>query len=146
MTNSCPRFTRCLIQAPLRFPARVALIAYMIYADLRYTLRKRASKNWPTTEATIDSGIVGFRGPLSGLPRILYRVHFTYSYKVSGSQHVGRFFLLANGKSTGESLRQELMGRRVLVKFDDRKPGVAILIDSELAGKRVMQGPSWTYR
>lgn len=124
----------------------MTLISYMVFADLRYTLRRRASKNWPTTTATIDSGIVGFRGPLSDLPRILYRVHFTYSYFVNGLKHSGRFFLLTNGKNAGEVLRQGLVGRSVRVKYDDRNPGVALLIDQELAGKRVKQGPSWTYR
>jgi hypothetical protein len=118
----------------------------MVFADVRYTLRRRASKNWPTTTATIDSTIVGFRGPLSGLPRILWRVHFTYSYCVGGLKHNGRFFLLVNSKNAGEELRQELVGRNVLVKYDDGKPGIALLIDEELLGKRVMQGPSWTYR
>jgi hypothetical protein len=122
------------------------LCSYMVFADVRYTLRRRASKNWPTTAATIDSGIVGFRGPLSGLPRILYRVHFTYSYCVGGLKHNGRFFLLVQGKNAGEELRQKLVGRNVLVKYDDRKPEVALLIDQELVGKRVVQGPAWTYR
>ncbi len=124
----------------------VILISYMIFAEVRYTLRRRASKNWPSTAATIDSAIVGFRGPLSGLPRILYRVHFSYSYCVGGLKHNGRFFLLVNSKNAGEELRQELVGSNVLVRYDDRKPGVALLIDQELAGKRVMQGPSWSYR
>ena len=118
----------------------------MVYADVRYTVRRHRSKNWPTTTATIDSGIVGFRGPLSGLPRVLYRVHFTYSYQVGGMQHSGCFFLLVQGKKAGEDLRQQLVGRSVMVKYDDRKPEVALLMDEALAGKRVMQGPSWTYR
>lgn len=122
------------------------LISYMVFVDLRYTLRRRRSRNWPTTAGTIDSGIVGFRGPLSGLPRILYRVHFTYSYHVNGLQHSGRFFLLTNGRKAGEDIRQTLMGRSVLVRYDDRNPEVAMLMDEQFAGKRVMQGPSWTYR
>jgi|SRR5882762_3882781 len=122
------------------------LISYMVFVDVRYTLRRRASKNWPTAAATIDSGIIGFRGPFSGLPRILYRVHFSYSYCVGGLKQNGRFFLLVNSKNGGEELRRELVGRNVLVKYDNRKPGVALLIDEELAKKRVMQGPSWTYR
>jgi hypothetical protein len=122
------------------------LISYMVFAEVRYMLRRRASKNWPTTAATIDNGIVGFQGPLSGLPRILYRVHFSYSYCVGELKHNGRFFLLVNSKNAGEELRRELLGRNVLVKYDDRKPGVALLIDQELLGKRVMQGPSWSYR
>jgi hypothetical protein len=124
----------------------VAFVSYMVFADVRYTLRRRASKKWPATAATIDSGIVGFRGPLSGLPRIFYRVYFGYSYCVGGLQHNGRFFLLANSKNAGEKLRQEIVGRNVRVKYDDRKPGVALLVDRELAGKRVIQGPGWTYR
>ena len=124
----------------------MVLVSYMIFADVRYTLRRRASKNWPTTAAEVDSGVVGFRGPLSGLPRILYRVHFTYSYCVGGLKHSGRFFLLANSKNSGDELVRNLVGRNVLAKYDDRKPGVALLIDQELVGKRVMQGPSWTYR
>ena len=124
----------------------MGLICYMVFADVRYTLRRRASKNWPTTAATIDSGTVGIRGPLSGLPSVLHRVHFTYSYQVRGSQYSGRFFLLVSSKKAGEDLRQKLVGRSVLAKYDDRKPEVAFLMDQELAGKRVMQGPSWTYR
>jgi hypothetical protein len=122
------------------------LVSYMVFAEMRYMLRRRASKNWPSTEATIDNGIVGFRGPLSGLPRILYRVQFSYSYSVRGLKHNGHFFLLVNSKIAGEELRQGLVGRNVLAKYNDRRPGVALLIDQELVGKRVMQGPSWSYR
>jgi hypothetical protein len=121
-------------------------LSYMVFCDLRYTLRKRASKNWPSVEATIDGGIVGFRGPLSALPSFLYRVHFTYSYRVNGLQYSGRFFLLADGRKSGEEFRQVLTGKRFLVKYDSRQPGVSLLIDREMMGKRVMGGPSWTYR
>ena len=122
------------------------LIPYMVFADLRYTFRKRRSKNWPTTAAKIDSGVVGFQGPLSRLPSILHRVHFTYSYSVCGSQHTGRFYVLVGNRKIGEELRQKLVGRSVPIKYDDRKPQVALLMDEVLAGKRIMQGPSWTYR
>jgi hypothetical protein len=126
--------------------AVLAGIVYMFFVDARYTLRRRASKNWPATAATIDSGIVGSSGPLASLPSILYRVHFTYSYQVNGLQHSGRFFCLTQGKQRGEELRRALVGKSVSVRYDVRKPEVALLVDDELAGKRVMQGPSWTYR
>jgi len=121
-------------------------LSYMVFYDLRYTLRKRASKNWPSVEATIDSGIVGFRGPLSALPSLLYRVHFTYSYRVNGLQYGGRFFLLANSRESGEKVRRALAGKIILAKYNSRQPGVSLSIDREMMGKRVMQGPSWTYR
>jgi hypothetical protein len=91
-------------------------LSYMVFCDLRYTLRKRASKNWPAVEATIDGRLVGFRGPLSALPSFLYRVHFTYSYRVNGLKYSGRFFLLANGRNSGEEFRQALSGKRFPVK------------------------------
>ena len=122
------------------------LISYMVFADLRYTFRKRRSASWPVTGARIDGGVVGFRGPLSGLPRVLYRVHFTYSYQVRGSLHHGSFCLLAGSQTEGDELRQTLVGRSVPIKYDDRKPQVALLMDAALAGKRIMQGPSWTCR
>jgi hypothetical protein len=122
------------------------LVSYMIFADLRYTLRKRASKNWPTTLATIDSARVGFRGPFSGIPRIFYRVHFIYSYEAGGSKRNGRFFILVRSKEGGEDLERAVVGRKVIIKYDDRNPNVALLVDRELAGKRIVQGPSWTYR
>jgi hypothetical protein len=114
------------------------LIPYMVFTDLRYTLRKRRSKNWPTTAAKIESAVLG--------PGVFRRVHFTYSYCVNGLQHTGRFYLLAAGKKTGEELRQSLVGRSVPVKYDERKSEVALIMDEALAGKRVMQGPSWSYR
>jgi hypothetical protein len=135
----------CLARAVIQLLTMV-LISYIVFADVRYTLRRRASKNWPTTAATIDSGFVENRGPFSRIPSILKNVDFTYSYCVGGLKYSGQFFLLVTSKTAGEKLRQELVGRNVLVKYDDRKPGVALLIDQELAGKRVMQGPVWTYR
>jgi hypothetical protein len=122
------------------------LISYMVFADVRYTLRRRASKNWPTTAATIDSGFVGNRGPFSRIPSILKHVDFTYSYRVNGLPHTGRFYVLVGDRKIGEELRQKLVGRSVPIKYDDRKPQVALLMDEALAGKRVMQGPVWTYR
>jgi hypothetical protein len=87
----------------------------MVLADVRYTIRKRASKNWPNTAATIDSGFVGNRGPFSRVPSILKNV--TYSYCVGGLKHSGQFFLLVTSKTAGEKLRQELVGRNVVVKY-----------------------------
>jgi hypothetical protein len=121
-------------------------ISYMVFRDLRYMLRKRASKNWPSVEATIDSGVVGFRGLLSAVPSLLHRVHLTYFYQVNGVRYSGRFFLLAGSKESGEALRQAVAGKRILAKYDSRQPGVSLFTDQEMMGKRVMQGPSWTYR
>jgi hypothetical protein len=80
------------------------LIPYMVFADLRYTLRKRRSKNWLSTAAKIESAVLGLG--------VFRRVHFIYSYCVSGLQHTGRFYLLVTSTKTGEELRRRLVGRR----------------------------------
>jgi hypothetical protein len=118
------------------------LVSYMVFAEFRYTLRRRASENWPTTGATVDSGMIAFRG----LPSIWYRVDFTYSYRVDGLQRTGRFGLLVGNKKSGEELRQELVGKNILIKYKPGRPEVTLLIDRELGGRRILQGPSWTYR
>jgi hypothetical protein len=56
----------------------MCVVAYMVFLDLRFTIRKRASQNWPTTEAKISSSNLRLQG-------LLHRVHFTYSYCANGS-------------------------------------------------------------
>ena len=112
------------------------LVCYIAFADLRYTVRRRRSRNWPATAAKIENSILG--------PGVIGRVQFNYSYSVNGLQHSGHFYLFVGNGETVE-LRQRLVGRSVPVKYDDRKPEVSLLMDEVLAGKRVMQGPTWTY-
>jgi hypothetical protein len=41
---------------------------------------------------------------------------------MNGQRNMDRELVIPQGKNAGEELRQELMGRNVLVKYDDRKP------------------------
>ena len=122
------------------------LVGYMVYNELRYIVRKQRSRNWPTTTATIDNVVIGDRSPRSVVPRILFRVHFTYTYRVRETQYVGGFFLLVQGREAAEDNARKLFGRTVIVKYDEGKPKVAFVGVDELDGQRVMQGPSWSYR
>jgi len=114
-------------------------ISYMVFYDLRHTFRKRASKNWPTIEATIDSSNLGSQG-------LLHRVHFMYSYRVNGLHYTGRFDLLAGNTISVKELQQSVVGKKVFVRYDTHQAGVSFLSDEQLAGRRVLQGPIWTYR
>lgn len=125
-------------------PIIFAVLGVMVFRDLRYTLRKRASRNWPTVEAVIEAGDIGPRA-ISFLPRLLYRVYFTYSYRVSDVKCTGRFCLLAGSKQAAETLKQALTGKGTVVRYDVRDPGISLLSDHQMMGKRVMQGPPWTY-
>jgi hypothetical protein len=120
------------------------VLGVMFFRDLRYTLRKRASENWPTVEAVVETGDIGPRA-ISSLPRLLYRVYFTYTYRVSNVKCTGRFCLLAGSKKTAETLKQALTGKSTVVRYDVRDPSISLLSDRQMMGKRVMQGPSWTY-
>jgi hypothetical protein len=116
-----------------------ALVVFMVFHDLRFTIRKRASKNWPTIEATIDSSHLGPQG-------LLHRVHFTYSYLVNGLPYKGHFDLLAGNTISVKELQQSVVGKKVLVKYDIQHLGVSFLSDEQMVGRRVLQGPIWTYR
>ena len=122
----------------------LAVAAVMVFRDLRYTLRKRSSANWPSAEARIESSTLGHPA-ISALPRFLYRVHFSYSYQVNGLEYSGRFSLLVGGKTPAESIREALTGKTTLVRYHAQNPSISLLADRRLMGKPVMQGPSWNY-
>lgn len=80
------------------------------------------------------------------LSHVFYRVHLTYSYNMHGLQYMGQFYVLAQGKTSAEALQQAFVGKKVSVRYNDRHPEISFLFDLTIMGKRVMQGPSWTYR
>jgi hypothetical protein len=75
---------------------------------------------------------------------LIYRVFFMYSYFVNGIQYTGLFVLIAGKKKLGEGLRQALTGKRVVIRYDTRHPGVSFVSVIRIMGKRVMQHLHWT--
>lgn len=120
-------------------PIVLIVLSIMIFRDLRFTFRKRASEKWPAIEAVIEAGEVGLRG-------LLCRVHFTYSYEVNGQRRTGRFSLLTGSNRSALALRQALVGKKTSARYDARDPDFSLLSEHQFMGRRVMQGPSWTYR
>ena len=119
------------------------LMSVIVFRDFRYTFRKRASEKWPTMQATIESATVRRGGPALYF-FLMYRVYFTYSYCVNDIRYTGLFVLVADNKKSGEGLQQALAGKRVLIRYDTRHPGVSFLFDQRMIGKRIMQHPLWT--
>jgi hypothetical protein len=117
----------------------VILLSFMVYRESVFTTRKRASRNWPTIEATIVGSDLGPQG-------LLHRVRFKYSYCVNGSHYAGGFYLLAGDTISVKELQNSVVGRKVLVKHDIRRPGISFLVDMQIVGRRVLQGPIWSYR
>jgi hypothetical protein len=127
-------------------PIALILVSVIVFRDLRYLFRKRASENWPKTEATIESATAGRRrlgSPLQGL--LIHRAWFTYIYSVSSIQYMGFFVIITGNKKSGEELQQALAGKRVVIRYDPSNPGVSFLSDTRLMGKPVHQDPRWTY-
>jgi hypothetical protein len=65
---------------------------------------------------------------------------------VNGLQHTGHFDLLAGNTISVEELRQSVVGQKILVRYDISHLDVSFLSDAQILGKRVLQGPIWTYR
>jgi Protein of unknown function (DUF3592) len=127
-------------------PFVLLIMSVIVFRDLRYMFRKRASENWPKTEATIESVTTVRRRlglPVQGL--LIHRAWFTYIYSVSGIQYTGFFVLITGNKKAGEGLQQALAGKRVVIRYDTCNPGISFLSDTQLMGKPVHQDPRWTY-
>jgi hypothetical protein len=116
-----------LVNAVLSALAAI-LVSFMVFHDLRFTIRQRASKNWPGIEATIDSSHLGPQG-------LLHRVHFTYSYLVNGLPYRSQFDLLAGNTISVKELQQSVVGKKVLVKYDIQHMGVSFLSDEQIVGR-----------
>jgi hypothetical protein len=123
-------------------PFILILVSVVVFRELRYVFRKRASEKWPTLHARIESVIVR-----SGRASIRPELKLTYAYFVDGIRHTGVFFLLAgDNRKWGEGIHQVLTGMNIAIRYDAHHPGISFLSDSQMMGKRVMQGPSWTFR
>jgi hypothetical protein len=77
---------------------------------------------------------------------LLHRVHFTYSYQVNGSDYTGQFDLLAGNTISVKDLQQSMVRKRLEVKYHILRPEVSLISEEQVVGRRVLQGPIWTYR
>lgn len=121
------------------------LVSVIFFRDLRYMLRKRASENWPTTQATIESTTTRRKVPGSVPQGLIFRAWFTYMYCVSGTQYTGSFVLITGNRKSAEWLKLALAGKRVVVRYNTGNPEVSFLEDTQLMGKTIHQDPRWTY-
>ena len=116
------------------------LFSILVFSDLRYRFRKRASKKWPSLQARIESVTVR-----SGRASALFpELKLTYAYFVDGIRYTGFFFLYA--RDDRKWFHQDLTGKSIVIRYDTRRPGISFLSDTRIWGKRVMQGPYLTQR
>lgn len=118
--------------------------------DFRYYHLKRYSESWPTTQAVIQKCEAKSSGPFLSLwagkvPKSL----FGYSYQVEGIAYIGFFAVLRDqGGAFGAAwdLQEKLAGNSLTVRYDPTRPQRSFVVDSEVLGKEVHQGPEWLPR
>ena len=95
------------------------------------------AKQWPTTEATVQSGAVevvaSTRSSTVGLPA------FAFSYQVGGEYYSGRFALMPYTVKYDESLIGRIIGRKLVVCYDPAHPDRWLIRDETMDGYKVEQ-------
>jgi|SRR5580658_8360810 hypothetical protein len=121
--------------------ATAILVAIVAWVISRHRLRKLAQEatEWPTTEATVQSGT---RESTQEDSRIVLPT-FAFSYQISGEYYSGRFCLIPStpfsGKAFIESLIKGLIGRKLLLRYDPQHPQVWFIPDEHIDGCKVGQ-------
>lgn len=116
----------------------VVFIAIGAWVASQYRQRKITQKaaQWVPVEATIESG------SLEGTQetgRIVLPT-FSFSYKVSDQYYSGRFSLEARfPKSRAESLIGQMIGRKLLLRYDPERPERWFIPDECIDGYKVEQ-------
>ena len=104
-----------------------------------WQLRRVKSANaWPRTEATIEAAapeVVGSN--FQGITVKLFA--FAFSYKVDGEYYSGRFALMPYIDDPGKSLCERMLGRKLEVGYDPKRPEVCFVPDELIEGCKVQQ-------
>jgi hypothetical protein len=126
----------------------VALAVFLAVRNLRHLLERRRSRTWPITQATIDRGEAKFHKPFLNLfsgnaPTSLIE----YSYSVENNHYVGYFVIVRSlDLAKASNILGELNGKLLNVRFDPEHPKRSVVVDREVLGKAIHQGPDWLPR
>jgi len=113
----------------------VAVIAWLAS---QYKHRRRAieAAQWIPAEATIESGAL--EGTQESGRVVLPT--FAFSYRGSDQYYSGRFSLRANlSRALAESMIGKMIGRKLLVRYDSKRPEVWFIPDKVIEGYEVEQ-------
>lgn len=113
----------------------VAVAAWIVSHYKRGMLAEEAAQ-WTAVEATIESGAL--EGTRESNRVVLPT--FAFSYRVSGEYYSGRFSLRASlSKTLAEAMISKMVGRRILVRYDPKRPEVWMVADESIDGYKVEQ-------
>ena len=121
---------------------------FSVGSDFRYRARRNLSTNWPTARATIQKGEAQISGPYLSLTAAkVPKGLFGYSYSVKDHRYVGFFTVAcALGLGEAEDLQEQLNGQSLTIRYNPNRPQESFVVEREILGKRVHQGPNWVPR
>ena len=114
----------------------LAAVAFLSGWSLRQQWRVRNANTWPGTEATIEPSVHFSTRDQYRLNSVLT---FAFSYKVNGEYYGGRFSLLPYIAVLGDSLSEQMKGRKLQIRYDPRDPKVWFIPDKLIEGCKVQQ-------
>ncbi len=111
-------------------------VAAWVMSQYRQRKTMQRAGQWTPVEATVESGALERTHETSKvvLPT------FAFSYKVSDQYYSGRFSLAANlPTSRAEAIIGQMIGRKLLVRYDPDRPEAWFIPDEAIEGYKVEQ-------
>jgi len=95
------------------------------------------ARNWPTAEATVESGTLEPIADSSSRAPIVLPV-FAFSYEVDENYYSGRF-ALSHINADADQIIQRVIGRKLQIRYNPSSPVTWFIPDEEIEGCRVEQ-------
>jgi hypothetical protein len=115
----------------------LGLVGVLIVQWLWRRRRAQQAKQWPISEATIESGAVEVVASARNM-KVELPV-FAVSYRVGQDYYSGHFALLPYITDPGESLIGRMIGRKLQVRYDPKDAAVWFIPDDLIEGCKVEQ-------
>jgi hypothetical protein len=100
-------------------------------------LIERRTRKWPKTSATIHSFEMETMD-LDDKTKIMLPC-FAFSYVAAGETCSGWFSLFTNGEEEGESVARKMVGRRIELQYDPKRPSASYIPEKRIEGFEVGQ-------
>lgn len=95
------------------------------------------TKQWPTTEATVQSGAIEVAAQTKF--NTIRLPAFAFSYQVRGEYYSGRFALMPYAAEYDAFLIDRMIGRKFVVRYDPVRPDQSLILDETIDGYKVEQ-------
>jgi glyoxylase-like metal-dependent hydrolase (beta-lactamase superfamily II) len=124
------------------FAILFGLMVWWYGIQVRHFFRLHASKHWPVANGDIqNAGVRRVAGPKASFA---YGSDFSYSYTISGDNHLG-FFAVICGKERAQELQDTLKGS-IDIRYNPKDPKFSYLVDlydPRFGGIAATQNPEW---